>query len=66
MPHFMKLPREIRDMIYEYAVGTNHVIYPYHYEPPSNLHLQKRPFSIGLLSASKTIRAEAIPVFYGR
>jgi len=63
------LPRELRDSIYEYGL-----IFPYQVRPflirdfrasPSNRQYRERP-SLGLLSVSKAIREECLPILIGR
>lgn len=61
----MDLPREIRDLIYGFAVGTHQVLYPYQHKWTFWFHRHwARPASINLLLVSKAIREEALPIFY--
>lgn len=70
--HFMRLPREIRDMIYVHALVTDYVLCfgGYNVHVPGNLVLlaimARLSLSISLLSVCKTINAEATLIFYGK
>lgn len=68
MPHFLDLPPELRDTIYEYCLVVEGEINPY----PTDYEKQElmRPFprkpDVSLLLVSKLIRAEAEIVLYGQ
>ncbi len=72
MSHFLKLPMEIRVMIYEYSLLTSNTINPYptRYigptEPFTQFTTNTEDPTIGLLAVNTTIREEASPVFYGK
>lgn len=64
---FLDLPRELRDLVYEYALVAwepisiyNFTSIRYHYVPTQTLHL-----SPALLAVSRTLHAEGAPVLYG-
>ncbi len=68
MPHFLKLPREIRDMIYDYCLLVQGEIIPYptYYEKEEiGRPLPQKP-DIALLQVNKQIRAEAADMLYGQ
>ena len=71
MFRFLDLPREIRDMIYVYALVTDRVMYSKTFNNHIQGHhmllaiLARLLLSIPLLIVCKTINAEATPIFYG-
>ncbi|KAL8824391.1 MAG: hypothetical protein Q9191_005089 [Dirinaria sp. TL-2023a] len=62
MPDFEDLSREIRDMIYAYAVASDHVLVAVG-EYPGSPGL-KHEFPLPLLRVSRRVREEAIESFY--
>lgn len=66
MSDFMRLPREVRDMIYEEALCVDGAIAPYKesYKVDGD-HEGPLP-TIALLSTCKQIRNEALPVLFGK
>jgi len=61
MSTFQKFPREIRDIIYEYSLSVKHALVPYN---PKYNRSHITP-AIALLSVSKAIRQEALPILIG-
>jgi len=55
-----KSPREIRDIIYEYSLSVPHTLIPYN--PIYNRQHQADNPAIALLSVSKDVRQEALPI----
>lgn len=62
MPTFLSLPREVRDIIYEYCLSVPHVLIPYRSAEAPRYKDDFPP--LGLLSVSKTVRQEALPVLF--
>ena len=64
----MKLPIEIRNMIYEYCLVVSGQIVPYaeNYERDTAQDYTGEKPTIGLLAVDKTIRTEAASIFYGK
>jgi len=60
MSTFHKFPREIRDIIYEYSLSVSHTLIPYN--PLYNHQHRADNPAIALLSVSKSIRQEALPI----
>ena len=62
MPHFEKLPREVRDMIYTYAMISNGILLA------KGEDIQKywleSPLSLPLLEVSRKVSKEALEIFY--
>lgn len=67
--HFLTLPREIRDMIYEYCVLFDREIFPYptwyDYSDGHTTTGQEMPCT-ALLAVNKTVQAEAEVLLYGK
>lgn len=65
---FLRLPRELRDIIYKYALSSPYKFIPYielvstH---PLSLEQRTNPPSLGLLSTNKQIRDESLPILFG-
>ena len=68
MSAFLRLPREVRKMIYEYCLVVNGHITPYgeNYERDTDQNFTGEKPSIGLLGVSKFVRREAASIFYGK
>ncbi|KAL8822925.1 MAG: hypothetical protein Q9191_006349 [Dirinaria sp. TL-2023a] len=68
MSTFLKLPREIRDMIYDYCLVVNGHIVPYkeNCERDTDQDYTGEKPAVGLLAVNKAIRDEAAPTFYGK
>ncbi|KAI4101590.1 MAG: hypothetical protein LQ339_004979 [Xanthoria mediterranea] len=77
MAGFLSLPREIRDMIYDYCLVVNGEIVPhpaeYEYPRYKPAHVTEQPRNymdrkpdVALLQVNKEIREETCPILYGR
>lgn len=67
MSAFEKLPREIRDIIYELCLCVDEILAPYPDWPTSGYEprLNQRKPEAALLALNKQIRAEALPILFG-
>ena len=65
---FMRLPPEVRNMIYGYCLVVEGCITPYkeNYTRITSQEPTSHDFAIGLLAANKAIRSEAAAIFYGK
>ena len=65
---FLKLPREVRDMIYNESLITEVeiVAYPEHYEKDDLPSFGNEKPRIALLQVNRLIYQETVPVFYGK
>ena len=63
MSSFEDLPREVRHMIYTYAMRSDHVLVEKH-QPNKRLRQLKLPFPLPLLTVGKNVSQEAIGIFY--
>ena len=65
---FMKLPPEVRNIIYEYCLVVQGCITPYkgNYNRVTNQDHTSHDFAIGLLAVDKVIGSEAAAIFYGK
>lgn len=68
MPHFLDLPTELREMIYEYCLIVEGQINPYptEYEKQELMRPFPRKPDVSLLQVNKLIRAEAGIILYGK
>ncbi|KAL8786617.1 MAG: hypothetical protein Q9195_008139 [Heterodermia aff. obscurata] len=64
----MKLPAEVRNMIYEYCLVVKGCITPYKgkYTRVTDQDHTSHDFTVGLLAVDKTVRSEAAAIFYGK
>ena len=58
-PSFLSLPREIRDLIYEFSLSAPPKLVPYDHQSGG------KPPGLALISVSKAIREEALPILFG-
>ena len=66
---FMRLPPEVRNMIYGYCLVVEGCITPYKknkIRATTNQEHTSRGFTVGLLAVDKVIRREAAAIFYGK
>jgi hypothetical protein len=64
MPNFLDLAREIRDMIYTHALGTEHILIARNeIYPNPNWDLIDSSIPVALLQVNKQVNAEAMEIF---